>query len=262
MSKRAGASAAAAEILSGSVMHSRLRPVAHRFAYRVFFLRLRLSALDASGNALFSINRFNLASFHFRDHGARDGTHPLVWIRALLAREGVTGLEDGEVWLQCFPRVLGYVFNPVSFWFCHDRGGRLRAVLAEVCNTFGERHAYLLAHPDARPIEDADTLDARKAFHVSPFLAVAGSYAFRFFHTGGVRVSRIDYRDESGPLLLTSITGRAATLNASRLALAFAAHPFMTLGVMLRIHWQALRLWAKRVPVFAKPSPPSRKLTR
>ncbi len=262
MSKCAGASAAAAEILSGGVMHSRLRPVAHRFAYRVFFLRLRLTALEATGNALFSINRFNLASFHYHDHGARDGTHPLVWIRALLAREGVTGIEDGEVWLQCFPRVLGYVFNPVSFWFCHDRGGRLRAILAEVSNTFGERHAYLLRHADGRPIADGEQLGVRKVFHVSPFFPVAGTYDFRFLHGGGLRTARIDYRDEAGPLLLTSITGRAATLTAPRLALAFATHPFMTLGVMLRIHWQALRLWAKRVPVFAKPSPPSRKLTR
>ncbi|HJS38938.1 MAG TPA: DUF1365 domain-containing protein, partial [Burkholderiales bacterium] len=129
-----------AQIVSGTVMHRRLRPVEHRFAYRVFFLRLPLTRL---AEAALPVNRPGLASFHFRDHGARDGTHPLAWIRGVLAREGIEA--DGEVWLHCFPRVLGYVFNPVSFWFCEDREGKLRAVLAEVNNTFGERHSYLLA---------------------------------------------------------------------------------------------------------------------
>lgn len=242
-------------------MHRRLRPVEHRFTYRLFFLRLPLSALESTQNAFFSLNRFNLASLHFRDHGARDGTHPLAWIRALLAREGIA-TADGEVWLQCFPRVLGYVFNPVSFWFCHGRDGRLRAILAEVSNTFGECHAYLLAHPDGRPIGDDEALDARKVFHVSPFFQVTGAYAFRFVNSGGVRLARIDYSDDSGPLLLTAISGRPLPLSARRVLHAFASHPLMTLGVMVRIHWQALRLWAKSVPFFSKPPPPLEDLTR
>ena len=164
-----------AELLTGHVMHRRLRPVAHHFAYRVFFLRLPLTRLEDAGIA---VNRPGLCSFHYRDHGARDGSHPLAWIRQLLAREGIEA--DGEVWLHCFPRVLGYVFNPVSFWFCEDRNGRLQAVLAEVNNTFGEHHSYLLAHPDRRPIETGDALSARKAFHVSPFCEVEGGYAFQF----------------------------------------------------------------------------------
>ena len=250
-----------AELLTGSVMHHRLRPVEHRFAYRLFFLRLPLSSLETAQNTLFSLNRFNLSSFHFRDHGARDGTHPLAWIRALLGREGLAA-ADGEVWLQCFPRILGYVFNPVSFWFCHARDGSLHAILAEVSNTFGEHHAYLLAHPDGRRIEDGDPLTARKAFHVSPFFPVAGSYAFRFLNTGGTRLARIDYLDESGPLLLTSISGRGRPLTAARILGAFASHPLMTLATMGRIHWQAVRLWAKRVPFFSKPVPPLEDVTR
>ena len=242
-------------------MHRRLRPAAHRFAYGVFFLRLNLAALEAAENRLFSVNRFNLASFHFADHGARDGTHPLAWIGAVLAREGLAA--DGEVWLHCFPRILGYVFNPVSFWFCHSRDGTLRAVLAEVNNTFGERHCYLLAHPDGRAIEEGEALGASKAFHVSPFFPVSGSYAFRFATAaGGARVSRIDYHDEDGPLLLTSISGRPQPLTAAGVLRAVAAHPLMTLAVMARIHWHALRLWAKRVPFFSKPAPPLQDFTR
>lgn len=250
-----------AELVTGTVVHHRLRPAVNRFSYRVFFLRLRLSALEGAANTLFSLNRFNLASFHFRDHGARDGTHPLAWIRALLLREGVL-TADGEVWLQCFPRVLGYVFNPVSFWFCEDRAGRTRAVLAEVSNTFGERHAYLLAHADGRPIEDGETLAARKVFHVSPFCPVAGQYAFRFVNANGRRRARIDYSDDAGPLLLTALLGRAQPLSAASVLRATATRPLMTLGVIARIHWQALRLWMKRVPFFSKPAPPSLDTTR
>lgn len=251
----------ASELLCGTVMHQRLRPVAHRFAYRVFFLRLNLATLEAAENRLFSLNRFNLASFHFRDHGERDGSHPLEWIRAVLEREGL-GAADGEVWLHCFPRVLGYVFNPVSFWFCHSRDGALRAVLAEVNNTFGERHCYLLAHPDGRAIDDGQVLGARKVFHVSPFLPVSGTYSFRFRVAAGARISRIDYRDGDGPVLLTSVSGVPQPLTASRVLRAVAARPLMTLGVMARIHWHALRLWARRVPFFHKPTPPLEDLTR
>jgi len=238
-----------AELLTGRVMHRRLRPVAHRFAYRVFFLRLPLTRLEDAGIA---VNRPGLCSFHYRDHGARDGSHPLAWIRQLLAREGIEA--DGEVWLHCFPRVLGYVFNPVSFWFCEDRNGRLQAVLAEVNNTFGERHAYLLRAGEA--------LEARKVFHVSPFFPVSGRYRFRFEARAGLRLARIDYFDDAGPLLYTSISGRPQPLTRARLAAAFLTHPLMTFAIMGRIHWQALRLWLKRVPFFRKPVPPAEGLSR
>jgi DUF1365 family protein len=250
-----------AELLTGSVAHRRLRPVEHRFAYRVFFLRLPLTAIESAQNALFSLNRLNLASLHFSDHGARDGTHPLAWVREILKREGLAA-ADGEVWLHCFPRILGYVFNPVSFWFCHSRDGSLRAVLAEVNNTFGEHHSYLLAHPDGGPIADGESLATRKVFHVSPFFPISGRYSFRFSNSGGTRRAHIDYLDESGPLLLTAISGKAGPLTAGRVLVAFASHPLMTLANMVRIHWQAARLWAKRVPFFSKPVPPPEEVTR
>ena len=141
----------------GEVMHSRLRPRRNRFVYRVFFLRVRVDRLDTLRGPLFSLDRWNLFSLHRRDHGARDESELEPWIRGLLAHEGLDS-ADGEIWLQTFPRMLGYVFNPVSFWLCHDRAGALRTVLCEVNNTFGERHNYLLAHPDQRPILPGDRL--------------------------------------------------------------------------------------------------------
>lgn len=245
----------------GSVMHERRRPAAHRFVYPVFFLQAPLSALEALRGPLFSLDRWNLFSLHRRDHGPRDGGDLEPWIRALLASEGVTA-ADGEIVLQAFPRVLGYVFNPVSFWLCHDREGGLRAVLAEVNNTFGERHNYLVAHPDGQPIRPGDTLEARKVFHVSPFFPVQGRYRFRF--AGGSRFSAafIDYDDAEGPVLRTSISGRATPLETRGLLRAFFGYPAFTLGVVARIHWQALKLWWKGVPFFRKPSPPLVETTR
>ncbi len=252
----------ALRIAFGQVVHRRLQPVRHVFRYPVFFLLLPLSQLETASSGMFSINRRNLFSFWFADHGAHDGSHPLPWIRALLAREGV--IATGEVWLQCFPRILGYVFNPVSFWYCHNTQGELVAVLAEVNNTFGERHNYLLAHPDGRPITAQDRLSARKIFHVSPFMPVRGSYRFAFRHApeAGEHVARVDFLDEAADQLHTAISGRSQPLTQSALWRAFFAYPWMTLGVMIRIHWQALRLWAKRLPFFRKPEPPLEETTR
>ena len=157
-------------IIHGSVMHRRLRPARHQFVYSAFSLVLplsRIAELPAQGIAW---NRRGLVSFFDRDHGERDGSALEPWIRKLLASEGVGA--DGEIVLHAFPRMLGYVFNPVSFWVCHDRDGGVRAVLCEVCNTFGEQHNYLLAHPDGRPLVSGETLQRAKGV---PRLAVLRS---------------------------------------------------------------------------------------
>ena len=247
-------------------MHSRSRPAAHRFVYPVYFCLLPLSRVEQAAGALFSVNRRNVFSLYFADHGARDGTHPLTWIRNLLDAQGIAA--DGEVWLQCFPRVLGFVFNPVSFWFCHNRAGELIAVLAEVNNTFGERHNYLLAHADGRPIRDGEMLERQKVFHVSPFMAVAGYYRFHFSSRPAQdgkpawRQARINHGDASGELLQTALSGRAVPLTSRALLKAFVSYPWLTVGVVFRIHWQALKLWLKRVPFFKKPEPPLEETTR
>ena len=236
----------------GHVMHRRTRPAVNAFVYPVFYVQLPLNGLVAAQNRVFSLDRFNLLSLHAKDHGPRDGSPLLPWIQQKLREHGLP--VDGEIVLQCFPRVLGYVFNPVSFWFCHDREGQLIAVLAEVSNTFGGRHSYLLHHA-GRPLPDGVELRAGKEFHVSPFCEVEGGYRFRFHLQRNCPVVRIDYDDAEGELLLTSISGRPQAWSARALLGAFLRMPLLTAGVMLRIHWQALKLWLKGVP-FIGAQPP------
>lgn len=251
----------AARLYCGEVLHRRMAPAVHAFRQGVFFLRLRIDGPEQPLPALCSRNRWNLCGFYDADHGPRDGSPLEPWIRGVLARHGLA-CADGAIWLQTFPRVLGYVFNPVSFWLCHDRAGALRAVLAEVSNTFGEHHNYLVSHADARPIAAGDWLSARKVFHVSPFFPVSGEYRFRFADHPERCAFRIDYEDGQGNSLVTSISGAAQAATTGALLRAFFRYPWMTLGVVLRIHYHALRLWLKRVPFFAKPLPPAEDTTR
>jgi DUF1365 family protein len=251
----------AARILFGRVFHCRRRPVRHAFAYPVFFLRVPLSTMATAGRGIFSVDRPNLLSLQSRDHGARDGSPLEPWVRARLAQAGVRS-ADGEILLQAFPRVLGFVFNPIAIFYCHDRAGSLRAVLCEVSNTFRERHNYVLAHGDGRPIAPRDWLRAEKVFHVSPFCAVEGFYRFRFAGDAAGQFAQIDYHDRDGKLLVTAIDGTAEMIGVRSLAKAFLGYPFLTAGVVARIHWQALRLWLRRVPFFSKPEPPLQETTR
>ncbi len=248
---------ASALLATGRVRHLRLRPTLHGFDYRTYFLLLPLRRLRAQPDAALARNRFGLIAFHDTDHG--DGrVDCLAWLEEQLANESVTD-ADGEVWLQTYPRVLGYAFKPVSFWYCHRRDGSLAAIVAEVNNTFGERHCYLLAGND---VGFGRELRARKVFHVSPFCRVEGSYRFRFARTEDRIVARIEHDDAQGPLLLTSVGGTLAPATAQRQWRAFFGQPLMTLSVIARIHWHALRLAIKRVPFFTKPQAPPSALSR
>ena len=233
------------QLFLGHVMHRRLRPVVNAFVYPVFYVQLPVRDLDSANCAIFGVDRSRLLSFRSADHGPRDGSPLLPWIENLLRRHGLP--SDGEITLQAFPRVLGYVFNPVSFWYCHDRAGQLIAVLAEVNNTFGGTHAYLL-HRAGEALRDGELLTAAKVFHVSPFNEVEGGYRFRFQLQHAVQVARIDYDDAEGELLLTSISGKARGWSVAALLGALLRMPLLTLGVITRIHWQALKLWLKGVP--------------
>jgi len=248
-------------LLIGQVMHRRLRPAVNGFVYPVFYVQLPLRRLTDATCAIFSIDRGNLLSFHQKDHGPRDGTPLLAWIEALLRARGLP--HDGEIVLQAFPRVFGYVFNPVSFWFCHDGEGNLFAVLAEVNNTFGGRHHYLLHNPDGSPLREGQELRADKAFHVSPFCDVEGAYRFRFHLDRPSPLVRLAYDDGDGELLLTSISGTPRGWSVGALLGAFLRMPLLTPGVLARIHWQALRLWLKGVPFRgARPSRSLQELPR
>lgn len=233
------------QLFLGQVMHRRLRPVVNAFVYPVFYVALPLRQLAAVSRGIFSVDRWNLLSFQQRDHGARDGSPLLPWIEALLRAHGLP--HDGEIMLQTFARVCGLVFNPVSFWYCHDRHGALIAVLAEVNNTFGGRHNYLL-HDGGKPLVDGAEMRAAKCFHVSPFNLIEGDYRFRFHLNRAVPLAQIDYDDAQGALLLTAISGRPRAWGAGALLGAFLRMPLLGVGVIFRIHWQALKLWAKGVP--------------
>ena len=247
----------------GQVMHKRLRPTANAFNYPTYFLMLPMRSLHRNGSGALAHNRRSALSFFDRDHGD-GGDNAVTWLDALLQREGVED-ADGELWLHTYPRVLGYTFKPVSFWYCHRQDGSLRAIVVEVNNTFGERHCYLLDQP-----QYGKELRADKVFHVSPFCTLAGGYRFRFLRSdqGGVQktVARIDYHDSpddaAEALLQTSVSGTLEPVTAISLRRALWRYPAMTFGVMARIHWQAFKIWRKHVPFIRKPELPKNTVTR
>ena len=257
-----------AQLGRGQVRHARVRPARNSFVYPTYFLMLPMRSLRKTPCGVLARNRFGLISFFDRDHG--DGrADSLAWLDDTLRREGVSD-ADGEVWLHCYPRVLGFTFKPVSFWYCHRADGSLAAVLVEVNNTFGERHCYLLT---GAGLGFGRELHASKVFHVSPFCQVAGSYRFRFMCTGldepaeatavaARTIARIDHHDDEGLLIQTSVSGNLQPLSPSRIRAAFFGMPLMTLGVIARIHWQAARLFFKRVPFVGKPDAPRAFVTR
>jgi len=256
-----GAPAPRALIGFGQVRHKRLKPVANAFSYGTYFLLLPMRSLQQNGPGELARNRRAALSFYDADHG--DARPPeqggaLAWLDEMLQAQGVQD-ADGEVWLHTYPRVLGYTFKPVSFWYCHRSDGSLRAVLVEVNNTFGQRHCYLLD-----PARWGAELRTDKVFHVSPFCAIAGSYRFRFLLTAdqGHTVARIDYDDAQGALLQTSVSGQLEALTAASVRRALWRYPAMTWGVLARIHWQALKLFFKRAPFFSQPALPASFLTR
>lgn len=244
----------------GEIRHARLQPVAHAFRYNAFFACADANDLDGSarGNWLFGINRKALLSFREADHG--EGGAVLPWLKRLLAEAGIKGVTRFRY--QGFVRVLGYAFKPVSFWHCMRGDGATVAIVAEVNNTFGERHCYLLSAPEGTPLSDGQLLRASKCFHVSPFFGVTGSYRFRFLTREPRTVMRIDHVAGAGgvhdPVLLTtSMSGRMEPLSTRRAWRALLRYPMFTVGVMARIHWHALRLVLKRVRFFSKPNPPA-----
>lgn len=240
--------AATAYLLTGRVMHARLRPVRHSFEYPALYVMCNLAQLAQTRRWWFGIDRWAPLGLSTRDYGPRDGYPLEQWMRDTLAQAGIPA--DGELWLQTMPRIFGYAFNPVSFWYCYDRAGALRALYADVRNTFHAHHGYLLSAPDHAPIRDDTVLTCRKVFHVSPFADVTGSYDFWVRRRLGWMTVTVDYHDCEGLLLHTSLKLKAGPLTGLLATRALMTQPLSVVAVAARIHWQALRLWLKRVPFY------------
>ncbi len=249
----------------GHTHHARRWPAANSFTTPTVFMRLPMRTLMAQApqrlGLLFGINRAAPIGFRDCDHGDRSAEHgsALRWVDALLAKNGLTDCT-GQVYLYAFPAVFGYAFKPVSFWFCERNNGDVGAVLVEVNNTFGEHHQYLLRSNDGTPLCNGDHLFADKVFHVSPFFPVRGHYAFSWNVQATQSLLRIDYRDaEHRPerpneiTLITTMNGQHRHIQLSTCLRALLYYPLQAITVVLRIHWQAAKLWCKRVPFYSKP---------
>ncbi len=241
-------------IYRGSVMHSRLQPVRHRFRYRVFSLLIDLDELPGLARRLrwLSHNRFNLMSLYDRDHGDGPAGEGLrAWAERTLVAAGLNP-PGGRIDLLCFPRILGYVFNQLSLWLCHGPGGGLEAVIYEVHNTFGGRHAYALPVAAGQEV-GAIAQRCGKEFYVSPFVPMDAQYSLRLRPPGEAFSLLISERADGGEILRATLSGRRRPLTDRELLRAFAVHPLMTLKVVAAIHWHALRLWRKGARYQPKP---------
>lgn len=243
----------AASLYRGTVMHHRMKPRAHRFSYAVFNILIDLDRLDAAAgqSPLFSVNRFNLLSFHEKDHGPRDGTSLKRHIEDLLAAEQLE--PPARILLLAYPRLLGYGFNPLSVYYAYDRDERLTAIVYEVRNTMGGLHTYVApVRPDQ--VSDAGIRqDQRKEFYVSPFISMEQHYHFRLLPPGKTVRVRILETDREGPLLAASFSGMHRPLRTGEILRACWKVPFLTFKVIGAIHWEAFKIWRKRVPFYPRP---------
>jgi len=248
------------------VMHKRFRPFVHPFVYRLFCLQARIDepeALARHTSWLFGVNRSRPVSLMNADHGYRDGGDLMQWLKETTAQAGVA-MPGGAVWLQCFPRLFGYVFNPVSFWYLYDKAEALKVIVAEVNNTFGQCHHYVLTEPESQAIESGASLTCQKVFHVSPFCPVKGHYRFDYVVNRKVTRMAIDYFDDSAlaePLIHTAIATESRPFTTRTLLAAVLRMPLMTFGVMVRIHWHALKLWRRGAKFHPLPDLPTDEVT-
>lgn len=251
----------AVDHIQGKTFHSRRGAVENAFTYGIDYVMLDAEA-PARGPALFGRNRAGFFSLQDRDHGgAPKNGAGASWTRDVLDAHGLGDVTDGKLMLLAQPRVMGHVFNPVSFWLAYDRQYRLRAVIAEVSNTFGDRHSYLCAHDDHRVISREDTLRATKIFHVSPFQPIDGGYGFRF----DIRPDRIGIWIEfktGNEGVLATLTGARGQLTNTSILRAALRRPFGSRRVLGLIHWQAVKLWWKGASYRNRPEPPAEEVSR
>ena len=237
-------------IYNGTVIHKRYKPKEHFFKYSVFSLFLDLSELEILNNNIkfFSINKFNLISFFEKDHGNRDDSSLVGWVKKNLEQNQIN-TEKIKIKLLCYPRIFGYVFNPLSIFFVYNQNDTLVSILYEVKNTFGEQHTYVFK------IDNENNLiqnNCSKKFHVSPFIEMDCNYFFRILKPGERLSVIIDQYDEVGKILYASQDGKKANLTGKELIKSYLKHPLMTFKIISAIHFEAFKLWIKGIKLIKK----------
>jgi len=237
-------------IYNGTVVHKRYKPKEHFFKYSVFSLLLDLSELEILNDKIsfFSFNKFNLISFFEKDHGNRDGSSLVGWVKNNL-EENKISIENIKIKLLCYPRIFGYVFNPLSIFFVYDQNEKLVSILYEVKNTFGEQHTYVFK------IDNENNLiqnTCSKKFHVSPFIDMDCNYFFRILKPGERLSVVIDQYDQIGKILYASQDGKKADLTGTELIKSYLKHPLMTFKIISAIHFEAFKLWIKGIKLVKK----------
>ncbi len=248
-------------LFEADIVHKRLIPKVNKFLYKGYYICFDIAQIEKLQSVFFSLNKFNIFSFYNRDHGARSNDSCANWIKETLQNENIK--IDGKIYLLTLPRILGYVFNPVSFWFCLNSQNQLQAVLAEVNNTFKESHNYLIYEKNGEALSSQKFYEANKNFYVSPFMKVEGKYKFRFVFDDEKIAIWIDYFDnESKLMLMTSLIGKRYDLTSLSLLRNFVTIPFNTFKIIFLIHFQAIKLFFKKIKYIKRPKKSDNNITR
>ena len=237
-------------IYNGTVIHKRFKPKIHYFKYKVFSLLIDLSELEYLSKKIkfFSHNRFNLVSFYEKDHGNRDGSSLIMWVKKNLEDNNIDS-KNIKVKLLCYPRILGYVFNPLSVFYIYSENEKLISILYEVKNTFGEQHTYIFK------VENDQNLyqhNCSKKFHVSPFIEMNCKYFFRLLKPGEKISVIIDQYQTDEKILYASQDGKRVDFNSKELIKSYLKHPLMTFKIIIAIHFEAFKLWSKGIKFIKK----------
>ena len=237
------------KIYTGKVIHKRFKPKEHYFKYNVFSLLIDLNELEEINKYIkfFSYNKFNIISFYDKDHGDRDGSSIKLWVKKNLRNIGIM-TEDISIKLLCYPRIFGYVFNPLSTYFIYNKRSELISIFYEVKNTFGEQHTYIFKAQDEKTVQNK----CKKKFYVSPFIEMDCEYHFKTLNPREQLSVVINQNDKDGKLLFASQDGISRDFNNKNLILSYLTHPLMTFKIIGAIHYEAFKLWAKRIKLIAK----------
>ena len=237
------------KIYTGKVIHKRFKPKEHYFKYNVFSLLIDLNELEEINKYIkfFSYNKFNIISFYDKDHGDRDGSSIKLWVKKNLRNIGIM-TEDISIKLLCYPRIFGYVFNPLSTYFIYNKHSELISIFYEVKNTFGEQHTYIFKAQDGKTVQNK----CKKKFYVSPFIEMDCEYHFKTLNPREQLSVVINQNDKDGKLLFASQDGISKDFNNKNLILSYLTHPLMTFKIIGAIHYEAFKLWAKRIKLIAK----------